>query len=1119
MVERDALLDVFLSNTKKEIFHSIEHRHQIWRENPFDVESVHKEAREEFQHLLTQATTPPGLEAGRILLLLGESGSGKTHLVRAFRNHVHRDGLGFVGYMHMTTAVSYPRYLLNNLIDSLDQPYYEPLGTKSGLHHLSSAVAARCGNGQAIADLQDREDLSQDDVVSLVEQAADSLFAQPRYEDLDLDLVRALLYLQRQNSTLKKRVVKYLRCEELSPQDRKVLGEITSKRVDEDAQKLVEHLGRLMWALDSRALVLCVDQFEDAYQSDQAETLFRRAMASLCSVADQVPSSVIVIACLEDYYEALRNRLTRSTLDRLENDPAPVHLRSARTAKEVEMIIRQRLGHLYETSGLRLPNGATDTIYPIPPRLVRQLVGMRARSVLDECRNYRDECIEAGQVVEPPGDSSPRPTPPPPPEERSAKESKEKLEQEWNDFLAENQEEPPEDEEEFAELFGWAIEACADELETGCRFKVKVEGRMIEVRIEVPVAGGGFRPVEEIVVAVCNRAPQGGGLRVQLEETVAVAGKKRIPAMIRCIEFPSNPKTQVVQVLGGILKAGGRKAVVEDSDWRTIAAFRKFRDKSERRAQFLAWLMEENHLSRLRPLIDVLDLDRLERFEEPAPRPAPATRPPTVERAVQRDAPVISMFQEPDTMLSGVSPFRAKQAPGSPESPPRVEAGAITLGVSGEIVSHPVEIDPAVLTAHAAFLGSTGSGKTTLALNVIEQLLLQGVPAVLVDRKGDLCAYAREAPWNQVHPDPVLEARRRALRERLDVAVFTPGHPEGRQLALSLMPKGVGKLKDLERDQAAKYAAEALGDMLGYKQTRKDKSLRAILVQAFQIYAEHGSADQLDLETLIGFIDEEDPTLVAALGRLDTRLLINLVQDLEVFKLGSEELLSSDGDKLDAELLLGLGAHARPGKTRLSIISTKFLGDNAKILFWVSQLLLTLTRWVTRAPSPRLQAVAMFDEADVYLPAQSQPATKGPMENLLRRARSGGLGMLLATQSPGDLDYKCRDNIRSWFVGRVAQNVALEKMKPLFAEARVNVAGKIPGQSTGEFHLLQDGKVTAFKAHQALLRTEQVPEHEVLRLAASRKQAAGGAGGSGPGGERAGTTPTSSRRRADPKAR
>src|SRR5262249_38169862 len=143
-----------------------------------------------------------------------------------------------------------------------------------------------------------------------------------------------------------------------------------------------------------------------------------------------------------------------------------------------------------------------------------------------------------------------------------------------------------------------------------------------------------------------------------------------------------------------------------------------------------------------------------------------------------------------------------------------------------------------------------------------------------------------------------------------------------------LVPRGLDDLKDLDRDQAAGYAAQALGDMLGYKHTtRKDKALRAILVQAFQLFAALDASDRLDMESLIAFIANEDPALVNALGRLDTRLFKDLVQDLEVLKLSSADLLSKTEEQLDAELLFGLGAHAQPGRTRLSIISTKFLGD------------------------------------------------------------------------------------------------------------------------------------------------------------------------------------------------
>ena len=143
-----------------------------------------------------------------------------------------------------------------------------------------------------------------------------------------------------------------------------------------------------------------------------------------------------------------------------------------------------------------------------------------------------------------------------------------------------------------------------------------------------------------------------------------------------------------------------------------------------------------------------------------------------------------------------------------------------------------------------------------------------------------------------------------------------------------------------------------------------------------------------------------------------------------------------------------------------------------------------LARWTSRSPvRSRLQAVLLFDEADLYLPAQRQPPTKEPMENLLKRARSAGLGLLLATQSPGDFDYKCRDNIRTWFVGRVKEPTALAKMKPMLSDCRVDVAARLPTQETGQFHLIRDGDVTSLRTDLSAVPPEQLPEANILSLA------------------------------------
>ena len=103
------------------------------------------------------------------------------------------------------------------------------------------------------------------------------------------------------------------------------------------------------------------------------------------------------------------------------------------------------------------------------------------------------------------------------------------------------------------------------------------------------------------------------------------------------------------------------------------------------------------------------------------------------------------------------------------------------------------------------------------------------------------------------------------------------------------------------------------------------------------------------------------------------------------------------------------------------------------------------------------------------------------MEGLLKRARSAGLGILLATQSPGDLDYRCRDQVLNWFIGRVKETRAIEKLKPMF-EKNPDAAEKLADQTAGEFYLVRESALSAIKVTRNLLETKQLPEDRILEL-------------------------------------
>ncbi|MBU2531794.1 MAG: DUF853 family protein, partial [Alphaproteobacteria bacterium] len=311
----------------------------------------------------------------------------------------------------------------------------------------------------------------------------------------------------------------------------------------------------------------------------------------------------------------------------------------------------------------------------------------------------------------------------------------------------------------------------------------------------------------------------------------------------------------------------------------------------------------------------------------------------------------------------------------------------------------------------------------------------------------------------------------------------------GRPISITLLPTGMNELPEHEQTLLANLSSAALGDMLHLKNSATHQKQSGTLSVALRILGSR-SSHEVTLSDLIAFLEDEDAELTDLTQRMDPsgKIRRDLVAQLDSLRFRNSALFEGGGESLRMDALLGLGDYAREGRTRLSVIYTGFLGDNENILFWVSQFLSEALRFCQRNPNDELQAVVMFDEADLYIPANAKPATAEPLQSLLKRARSAGLGMMLATQSPGDLDYKSRDQITSWFIGRVREDTALRKLKAAFqSESGLDAASVLPGQTVGEFHLVQEGMVRPMKAQRSLIQAEQVPFDRIEQLARKTK--------------------------------
>jgi hypothetical protein len=1214
--------------------HNITWEDDLWRADPVDVELVHADARRKFTELLDDVTAPDGPQAqARILLFHGQSGAGKTHLVRALRTQAHRDGRGYVGYAQMSPDVAnYAEYFLRRLVACLEKPYDPDGGEETALARLGAGLIAKAGLAERdVLELREAA-IEGVELGQLVLRLADEAVASPELasHDLDINLVRALLYLERRDPRLDQRVRQFLYGRPLAELSRQAVMALDPPQGQDRAFEMIECLGKAMWALDGAALVFTIDQVEDLRFFENPEERFQKAIRDLIQIANRVPRAIVLISCLGDFYSRARERLAQSYIDRIERS-GPVLLAETRSADEVRLLLAKRLhAELLRRRGAEAGGAITlaEVEAMLPARLYEELKGLSPRRLLESAGARAPSDILAmpeappapnvevasdalisslaaalgdvlaaaegtsgtageaarssalatvretvGRITAAPATGAPTPS--------ATGAPTIDYREPWERFLATCEADVPSADDELLAVLLGALAIVKDEWNG-----LEVHATRLELADDVQAADLSLRHPSghsfELRTFVCNRSAQGGALKRQLERVLASMGDKPC-VMLRSSDLPGK-KNQTTQQLRTFRERGGRFLSVPLADWERLMLVREFHAHHRFDPGFAAWFGAAKLMSGLPVMASIARLDLLGR---PHPRVeasglpgaggvrlkagaatslgSPATAS-TVGTAVapgataslndrslgaptttvgtggtaearttagtagaatgtagSEPAPTYAPFpaqadwtgwetvgEEPARIEAFGEPFDDAAAPA--QSEPAMPAAAqaeddvpisVLLDEWGEDGStsilagreqggrgKPVSLNKNVLKRHTAVLGGSGSGKTTLALSIIEQVLLRGIPVVLLDRKGDLCSYANPDVW-RVQDGEQLDRRgdRERLSDAIDVAVYTPGRASGRPISITLLPTGIGELPEHEQQLLANMSAAALGDMLHLKNSATNQKQSGVLSVALRILGSR-SRMEVTLGDLIALLEDEDPELGELTQRMDPsgRIRRDLVGQLDSLRHRNASLFDGGGESLKMEALLGLGPHMRAGRTRLSVIYTGFLGDNENILFWVAQFLSEALRFCQRNPNDELQAVVMLDEADLYIPATAKPATSEPLQSLLKRARSAGLGIMLATQSPGDLDYRSRDQITSWFIGRVREDTALKKLRAAFqSDSGLDPAAVLPHQTVGEFHLLQEGLVRSLKAQRSLIAAEQVPFDRIEQLARETK--------------------------------
>ena len=364
-----------------------------------------------------------------------------------------------------------------------------------------------------------------------------------------------------------------------------------------------------------------------------------------------------------------------------------------------------------------------------------------------------------------------------------------------------------------------------------------------------------------------------------------------------------------------------------------------------------------------------------------------------------------------------------------------------------------VMYDAKDLTTHAVCVGMTGSGKTGLCVSLLEEAAIDGIPAIVIDPKGDMgnlllnfpgLSAADFRPWvdqseaarkgmsTDEYASAVADswkqglgewgqdkARVKRLRDSADFVIYTPGSSAGVPLNIlgSFAAPEPSAMEDL--DVLRERVSATVSGLLALVDVDADPVLsreHILLSNLFELAWSEGR--NLDMASLIAEVQSPP---IEKVGVMDLETFYPHKDRFEL-SMRLNNLLASpgfagwmEGEPLAIQRLLW----TEDGKPRISILSIAHLSDSER-MFFVTILLNEVISWMrSQAGTPSLRALLYMDEVFGYFPPTANPPSKTPMLTLLKQARAFGVGVVLATQNPVDLDYKGLSNAGTWFLGRL----------------------------------------------------------------------------------------------------
>ncbi len=978
-------------------FNSAETPDDVWHTSPFHVDGLHVRAEHRLRAGIADARASIGPSIGG-LVLQGEKGVGKTHLLGSVRRMVQQEG----GYFFLVEVTS-GKAFWDDIADAMRSELRR--ADDEGDLQLSVLLRQLCMGA----------DVSEDVARAVVGQAVLTpehlrvFLSGLRTVDSRIavecgDTIRALVLYASEHAEIAR---SYLKGEDDLGEDRRRWGlpsqSKASRELVRDISRVLAMTGPCVIAVDQ--LDTLVNKGRDAVGDVVTDPGLRQEISDisdgLMQLRETTRRTITVVACLPETWAMLKGIATSTVEDRFTTTPILASIADPVLGKR---LLEKWLGVIYRRNGITPPHPT----WPVAPSAfdATTWAGRTPRQLLKRVHAHAEACLY-GEIRELSSFDEAQPAEPVAPvvpeqdylgefDARFAR-LREQAEVAAADVRPHNEDDvmPP---LLLAGLKSWITEVGNDDL----RWHPEPQSEDGRLHAGLRLTVNEELDTQERWGLVFIASSHGNRVLRKLRDARAAAegthgGQGRHLVIIRNGDKGwTGAKTRLE--LAALEQAGGRCVDVSDDDLRTFSALREI--CAVQTHQLLSWLV--------------------------ARKPASGT-----------------------TFLRSILPVQERTAASHQETrppPPAVAAaGEIVLGMDGEI-----RIELESLRKHAIVFAGSGSGKTVLLRRIVEECALRGVSAIVLDPNNDLARLGDAWPrppeeWRQGDAEKAAE-----YLAHTEVVVWTPGRSGGRPLSFHPLPDFAEVREDPDEFAAAVEAAVAR--LVPHARVASESRFavrgRAVLREALTYYARR---DRRDLD---GFVDvlAELPDGVSKLSSAPATA-VELAETLRAAMV-NDPLLGGQGEPTDPGVLLTPSDGKR---ARVSVISFIGLPSEEQRQGFISQLQLEVFAWIKRNPAVDrpLGGLMVMDEAQTIAPSGTWTASTQSTILLASQARKYGLGLLLATQAPKGVHNQVTGNATTQFFGRLnspAQIAAATEM----ARAKGSSIADISRLERGRFYVTGD---------------------------------------------------------------